>query len=69
MKETTCIDILNELNDEKKEVHRIYLLFGEGNEYLKDQIIEKIKQKVLSPGLEGFDFSAFNGITIELNLK
>ena len=67
MKETTCIDILNELNDEKKEVHRIYLLFGEGNEYLKDQIIEKIKQKVLSPGLESFDFSAFNGETLNIN--
>jgi DNA polymerase-3 subunit delta len=67
MKEINCIDVLNELNDKEKEVHRAYLLFGEGNEYLKYQIVDKIKQRVLSPGLEGFDFGTFNGETLNIN--
>ncbi len=67
MKEISCINILNDLNSEDTIVHKIYLLLGNSNEYLKYQIVEKIKQKVLSPGLEGFDFSIFNGETLNLN--
>lgn len=61
MKEIGCIDLLNELGVEDKEIHRIYLLFGESNDYLKNQVIGKIKHKVFEDEFESFDFSIFDG--------
>ncbi len=62
-----ALDIINELNDAKKPLHRVYFLLMEGNDYLKKQIENKIKEKALEETFEAFDTITINGDTFSLN--
>ncbi len=61
MIEQTAIEVLQDLK--KGEVHKLYLLFGIGGDYLKSQIIKAIKENSLTPETEIFDYVELNGNT------
>ncbi len=61
MKEISCISALNEINSKDPVFHKLYLIYGEGNRYLKNQIVERLKDRILDKTTEAFDFSVFDG--------
>jgi DNA polymerase-3 subunit delta len=58
--ENEAIDVLHSLDDEGKAVHRAYFLIGSGSDYLKNQVISKLKTRLVSEQFEPFDFVSFS---------
>jgi DNA polymerase-3 subunit delta len=67
MKEKSAVELLRDLEDSNKELYRLYLLYGEENDYLKDQIINKVKLLILEGNPEEFNVEVFYGENFVLN--
>jgi len=67
MKEKSAVELLRELEGSGTELYRLYLLYGEENDYLKEQIINKVKSLILGGNPEEFNVEVFYGENFVLN--
>jgi DNA polymerase-3 subunit delta len=63
--ETQAIDVLNSLQDVNKPFHRVYYLLGSNNDYLKNQVINRLKEVLVPEQFSPFDFLTLSAMFIE----